>query len=45
MSQEFDNYVLDLVKQKAFYPYENMTDFEKYMEELHSKENFYSSKN
>ena len=42
-SQEFDNNVLDLVKQNAFYPYEYMTDFEKFKEELPSKEKFYSS--
>ena len=27
LSQEFDNNVLDLVKQKGFYPYEYMNDF------------------
>ena len=27
LSQEFDNNVLDLVKQKTFYAYEYMTDF------------------
>ena len=27
MSQEVDNNVLDLVKQKWFYPYEYMSDF------------------
>ena len=27
LSQEFDNKVLDLVKQKGFYPYEYMSDF------------------
>ena len=43
MSQEFENKVLDLVKQKGFYPYEDMSDFEKFLEELPSKENFYSS--
>ena len=42
LSQEFDNNVLDLVKQKGFYPYEYMTDFEKLKEELRSKEKFYS---
>ena len=26
-SQEFDNIILDLVKQKEFYPYEYMNDF------------------
>ena len=29
LSQEFDNNVLDLVKQKRFYPYEYRCDFEK----------------
>ena len=43
LGQEFDNNVLDLVKQKGFYPYENMSDFEKFKEELPSKEKFYSS--
>ena len=36
-SQELDNNVLDLVKQKRFYPYEYMSDFEKYKEKLPSK--------
>ena len=43
LSQEFHNNVLDLVKQKGFYPYENTNDFEKFKEELPSKEKFYSS--
>ena len=43
LSQDFDNNVLDLVKQKGFYPYEYMSDFEKFKEELPSKEKFYSS--
>ena len=34
LSQEFDNNVLDLVKQKGFSPYEYMNDFEKFEEEL-----------
>ena len=38
LSQEFNNNILDLVKQKRFYPYEYMTK-----EELLSKEKFYSS--
>ena len=42
LSQEFDNNVLDLIKQKAFYPYEYMSDFEKFKEELPNKEKFYS---
>ena len=29
-----------LVKQKRFYPYESMSDFEKFKEELSSKEKF-----
>ena len=33
LSQEFDNNVLDIVKQKRFYPYEYMSDFEKCKEE------------
>ena len=42
MSREFDNNVLGLVKQKGFYPYEYVTDFEKF-KELPGKEIFYSS--
>ena len=33
---------LSLVKQKGFYPYEYMNDFEKFKEESPSKEKFYS---
>ena len=33
-SREFDNSVLDLVKQKEFHPYEYMSDFEKFKEKL-----------
>ena len=43
LSQEFDNNVLDLVKEKELYPYEYMGDFEKLKEKLPSKEKFYSS--
>ena len=43
LSQEFHNNVLGLVKQKRFYPYEYMSDFKKFKEELPSKEKFYSS--
>ena len=43
LSQEFDNNVFDLVKQKRFDPYEYMSNFEKFKEELPSKEKFYSS--
>ena len=32
LSQEFDNNVLDLVKQKGFYPLQYMSDFEKFKE-------------
>ena len=41
LSQEFDNTVLDLIKQKGFYR-EYMTNFEKFKEQLPSKEKFYS---
>ena len=37
MSQEYDNNVLDLVKQNGFYRYEYMSNFEKFKEELSSK--------
>ena len=43
LAQEFDNNVLDLVKQKGFYSYEYMSNFEKFKEKLSSKEKFYSS--
>ena len=43
LSQEFDNNVLDLVKQKGFYQCEYMSDFEKFKEELSSEEKFHSS--
>ena len=42
LSQEFDNNVLDSAKQKRFNPYEYMNDFEKFKEQLPSKEKFYS---
>ena len=37
LSQEFDKNMLDLVKQKGFYPYEYISDFEKFREKLPSK--------
>ena len=37
LSLEFDNNVLDLVKQKRIYPYEYMSDFQKYKEQLLAK--------
>ena len=37
LSSEFNNNVLDLVKQKRFYPYEYMSDFKKVKEQLPSK--------
>ena len=43
MSQEFENEVWDLVKQKWLYPYENMCDLEKSNETFPSKNKFYSS--
>ena len=42
LRQEFDNNILDLVKQIGFYPHEWMSDFEKFKEELPSKKRFYS---
>ena len=41
LGQEFDSNVLDLVKQIWLYLYEYMTGFEKFKEELTSKEKFY----
>ena len=38
LSQEFDNNELDLGKQKGFYPYEYMSDFENFREQLPRKE-------
>ena len=43
MSQEFDNNVLGLLKQKDFYNYKYMSDFEIFKKELPYKEKFYSS--
>ena len=43
LGQKFDNSVIDLVKQKIFYLYEYVSDFEKYNKELPSKEKFYSA--
>ena len=43
MSQDFDNNVLDLIKQTVFYPYKYISDSEKFKEELASKEKFYNS--
>ena len=39
LSQEADSNVFDLVKLKRFYPYEYMSDFEKFKEEMPSKQN------
>ena len=43
LSQEFDNNVLDQIKQKSFYTYEYMTYFETFKEKWPSKEKYYSS--
>ena len=43
MRQEFDKNKLDLVKQKIFYLYEYKSHFERFKEQLPSKEKFYSS--
>ena len=42
-SQEFGTKVLDLATQEGFYPYEYMSDFEMFKEELPIKNKFYSS--
>ena len=42
LNQEFDNNVLDLVKQKGFHPYDCMTDFKKFNNNYQAK-NIYSS--
>ena len=42
LSQKFDSNILGLVKQIGFYPYEYMSDIEKFKKQLPSKENFYS---
>ena len=39
---DFDCDVFELVKQKLFYPYEYISEFEKFKEKLASKEKFYS---
>ena len=43
MSEEFDSEVLDLVKQKEFYPDEYISSFEKFKEKLPDKNKCYSS--
>ena len=43
MSQRFVYNVLDLAKQERFYPYECISDCEKFKEQLRSKESFYCS--
>ena len=43
LDQQFDNNLLDLIKQKGFYPYEYINNFEKLKENLPRKETFYSS--
>ena len=40
LSQEFDNKVLDLVKQKVYYPYEYMSDFKKLRKNYQEKNSF-----
>ena len=41
--KKIDSNVLNLVKQKGFYPNEQMSNFEMFKEKLPSKEKFYSS--
>ena len=40
LSQEFDNKVLDLVKQKVYYSYEYMSDFKKLRKNYQEKNGF-----
>ena len=40
MSQEFNNNVVDIVKEKGLHLYDYMSDFQKFKEELPRKENF-----
>ena len=40
LSEEIDNNVLGLVKQKGFYPYEYMSNLGKFKEQLPSQEKF-----
>ena len=42
MSQEFDNNILNLANQEGVYTYEYIRDFERFKEQLLSKEKFYS---
>ena len=42
LSQEFDHKLLDLVKQKWFYPHDYMSHYEKFKEQLPNKEKIYS---
>ena len=43
LSQELNDNILYLVIQKVFYPYEYMSEIEKFKEKLSSKEKFFSS--
>ena len=43
LSQKFANNVLDVVKQKSFYPYDYISYLEKFKEQLPSKDKFYNS--
>ena len=43
LTQEFDGKLLHLVKQKEFYPYENIKDIGKFKQKLSSKDKFYNS--
>ena len=40
LSQELDSNILDLVKQKGFYPNEYMSNLEKFKEQLSNKTSF-----
>ena len=45
LKQECDNNDLDIAKQKGFYPYEYMNNFEKFKEQLPNKEKFENNEN
>ena len=41
LTQELDNNVLDLVKQERFYPYEYVSNFDRFKEQLPRKKKIY----
>ena len=45
LSQKFDGDIKNLVQLNEFCPYEHMSDFENFEEQLSSRERFYSYEN